>query len=97
MDRTPDLELMRQAYPFPAWVKSQSLTQRPANLATFHRTCGENRPIRNYRDTSSQICAMIFRGMRLFFAFPSCVMALILAYDNKTALLSYLRELKQGR
>jgi hypothetical protein len=32
--------------------------------------------------------------MLIFFAFPSCLFGIILAYDNKTALLSYLRELK---
>jgi len=31
--------------------------------------------------------------MQIFFAFPSCLFGIILAYDNKTALLSYLREL----
>jgi hypothetical protein len=32
--------------------------------------------------------------MQIFFAFPSCLFGIILAYDNKTALLSYLCELK---
>jgi hypothetical protein len=33
--------------------------------------------------------------MLIFFTFPSCLFGIILAYDNKTAMLSYLRELKK--
>jgi hypothetical protein len=72
----------------PAGEKATVIPDR-VEPSVFSWTFSGNHLFRNERDTFSAFCAMIFRRMLIFIAFPSCLFGIILAYDNKTVMLSY--------